>query len=353
MTDADGDPVLEDPIADELPRVRYDLFGQHKSSGFTVEDRPYIEFFDSRTLTLEERRKLGILSSVYMTAKIMELDDEVGKEAARIALELYKRWHMFKTIDVIAVVIATAMEKGIAVTRESVERAYERLTMISRERPDKPIDDIHDKIKRKIMRVMMELNMKGNKDGLIASYVNVLANAIGADDASRIPMIALARSIDRSRPGYSAAAAVGFFGKLMRLSDDDDPLWRMLWPPLERKRFVLDSVSISVGTGNVEAPDPEPRTVTVVCARCGTRLHDVKHKPPSPMNFDISQIPFHIPSECPYCGARLWNGNRLMIRSVKVLYKFRHNSNEVEVIRASAIMPIESSVAVSKIKKSS
>jgi len=340
-----------DPISDELPPIHYDVFDPHKSSGFTVEDRPYVTFFDSRTLTLEERRKLGVLSSVYMTAKIMELDDDVGKEAARIALELYKRWHMFKTIDVIAVVIATAMEKGVAVTRESVERAYERLAIISGERPDKPTDDIHNEIKRKIMRVMMELNMKSNKDGLIASYVNVLANMIGADDASRIPMIALARSIDRSRPGYSAAAAVGFFGKLMRLSDDDDPLWRMLWPPLERKRFLIDGASISVGTGNAEAPDPESRTVTVVCAKCGARLHDVKHKPPSPMNFDISQLPLHIPSACPYCGARLWNGNRLMIRSVKVLFKFRHNSNEVEVIRASALMPMESSVAVRKMRK--
>jgi DNA-directed RNA polymerase subunit RPC12/RpoP len=338
----------EDPISDELPPIRYDVFDPHKSSGFTVEDRPYIEFFDSRTLTLEERRKLGILSSVYMATKIMELDDEVGKEAARIALELYKRWHSLRVTEVIAVVIATAMEKGIAVTRESVERAYERLTMIARERQNKPTGDIHDKIKRKVMRVMMELNMKGNKDGLIASYVNVLANAIGADDASRIPMIALARSIDRSRPGYSAAAAVGFFGEIMHLNSDSEALWRMLWPPLERKRFVLDSVSISVGTGNAEAPDPESRTVTVVCARCGAVLHNVKHKPPSPMNFDISQIPLHVPAVCPYCGARLWNGNRLMIRSVKVLYKFRHNGNEVMTIRASALMPMESSVAVRK-----
>jgi hypothetical protein len=42
-----------------------------------------------------------------------------------------------------------------------------------------------------------------------------------------------------------------------------------------------------------------------------------------------------------------------MIRSVKVLYKFRHNGNKVEVIRASALMPTESSVAVGEIKKSS
>ncbi len=54
------------------------------------------------------------------------------------------------------------------------------------------------------------------------------------------------------------------------------------------------------------------------------------------MNYDISRIPFHVPTVCPYCGARLWNGNRLMIRSVKVLYKFRHNGNEVMMIRASA-----------------
>ena len=342
-----------DPISDELPPIRYDVFDPHKSFGFTVENRPYITFFDSRTLTLEERRRLGILSSVYMAAKIMELDDEVGKEAARIALELYKRWHGFKASDAIAVVIATAMEKGVAVTRESVERAYERLTVISGERPDTPSDDVYSEIKKRIMRVMMELNMKSNKDGLVVSYVNILANAIGADDASRIPMIALARSIDRSRPGYSAAAAVELFNYIMRLNGDGDALWKMLWPPLERKRFVIDSVSISVGTGNVEAPDPESRTVTVVCARCGARLHDVKHKPPSPMNYDISQIPLHVPTVCPHCGARLWEGNRLMIRSIKVLYKFRHNGNKVEVIRASALMPTESSVAVGEIERPS
>jgi len=40
-----------------------------------------------------------------------------------------------------------------------------------------------------------------------------------------------------------------------------------------------------------------------------------------------------------------------MIRSVKVLYKFRHNGNEVMLIRASALMPKESSVAVREIER--
>jgi hypothetical protein len=71
------------------------------------------------------------------------------------------------------------------------------------------------------------------------------------------------------------------------------------------------------------------------------------------MNYDISQIPLHVPTVCPHCGARLWEGNRLMIRSIKVLYKFRHNGNKVEVIRASALMPLESSVAVGEIERPS
>jgi DNA-directed RNA polymerase subunit RPC12/RpoP len=343
----------EDPIADELPRVRYDVFDPHKSFGFIVEKRPFIEFSDSRSLTHEERHKLRVLSSVYAAAKIMELDDEVSKEAARIALSLYERWHSLKVIEVIAVVLAAAAEKGVAVTRESVERAYERLTMLSKGRPFTPTGDVFNEIKRKFLRVMMELNMKINKDDLIVSYVNILANAIGADDASRMPMIVLARSIDRSRPAYSAAAAVEFFNYMMRLNRDSESLWKMLWPPVERKRFIIDGASIAVGTGNVEAPEPESRTVTVVCASCGARLFSVNHKPPSPVNYDISQIPFHVPAVCPHCGARLWNGNRLMIRSVKVLYKFRHNGNEVMMIRASALMPMESSVAVKEIERPS
>jgi len=351
VTDLYEDPVLEDPIADELPRVRF--FDPYKSLGFTVEKRPFIEFSDSRTLTLEERHKLRVLSSVYVATKIMELDDEVSKEAARIALSLYERWHSLRVTEVIAIVLAAAAEKGVAVTRESVERAYERLTMISRGRPVTPTGDVFNEIKRKFLRVVMELNMKIDKDGLIVSYVNLLANAIGADDASRMPMIILARSIDRSRPAYSAAAAVEFFNYLMRLNRDSESLWKTLWPPVVRKRFVLDGASISVGTGDVEAPDPESRAVTVVCARCGARLYSVKHKPPSPMNFDISQVPFHVPTVCPHCGARLWNGNRLMIRSVKALYKFRHNGNKVMMIRASALMPMESSVAVREIEKPS
>ncbi len=347
----DEDPVLEDPIADELPRVRF--FDPHVSLGFTIEKRPFIEFTDSRSLTHEERHKLRVLSSVYAATKIMELDDEVSKEAARIALELYERWHSLKVAEVIAIVLAAAAEKGVAVTRESVERAYERLTMLSKGRPATPTGDVFNEIKRKFLRVMMELNMKINKDDLIVSYVNILANAIGADDASRMPMIALARSIDRSRPAYSAAAAVEFFNYMMRLNKDSESLWKMLWPPVERKRFLIDGVSVAVGTGNVEAPEPETRTVTVVCASCGARLFSVKHKPPSPVNYDISQIPFHVPTVCPHCGARLWDGNRLMIRSVKVLYKFRHNGNEVMMIRASALMPMESSVAVREIEKPS
>jgi|MonGeyMetagenome_1017769.scaffolds.fasta_scaffold106133_2 hypothetical protein len=343
----------EDPIADELPRVRYDVLDSYESPGFIVEKRPFIEFTDSRSLTHEERRKLRILSSVYAAAKIMELDDEVSKEAARIALELYKRWHSLKVTEVIAVVLAAAAEKGVAVTRENVERAYEKLTMISRGKPATPTGVVFNEIKKKFMRVMMELNMKIDKDGLIVSYVNILGNAIGADDASRMPMIVLARSIDKSRPAYSAAAAVEFFNYMMRLNRDSESLWKMLWPPVERKRFLIDGASVSVGAGNVEAPEPESRTVTVVCASCGARLFSVKHKPPSPMNFDISQIPFHVPAVCPHCGARLWDGNRLMIRSVKVLYKFRHNGNEVMMIRASALMPMESSVAVREIEKPS
>jgi len=137
----------------------------------------------------------------------------------------------------------------------------------------------------------------------------------------------------------------------MRLSRDSESLWKTLWPPVERKRFLIDGASISVGAGDVEAPDPESRAVTVVCASCGARLFSVRHKPPSPMNYDISQVPFHVPSICPHCGARLWNGNRLMIRSVKVLYKFRHNGNEVMMFRASALMPKESSVAVREIER--
>ncbi len=343
----------EDPIADELPRVRYDVLDSHESPGFIVEKRPYIEFMDSRSLTHEERHKLRTLSSVYAAAKIMELDDEVSKEAARIALSLYERWHSLKVTEVIAIVLAAAAEKGVAVTRENVERAYERLTMISRGRPSMPTDDVFNEIKRKFLRVMMELNMKINKDNLIVSYVNILANVIGIDDASRMPMIALARSIDRSRPAYSAAAAVEFFNYMMRLNRDSESLWKMLWPPVERKRFLIDGASVAVGTGDVEAPEPESRTVTVVCASCGARLFSVKHKPLSPMNYDISRIPFHVPTVCPHCGARLWNGNRLMIRSVKVLYKFRHNGNEVMMIRASALMPMESSVAVREIEKPS
>ena len=340
----------EDPIADELPRVRF--FDPHVSLGFTIEKRPFIEFSDSRSLTHEERHKLRVLSSVYAAAKIMELDDEVSKEAARIALSLYERWHSLKVVEIIAIVLAAAAEKGVAVTRESVERAYERLTMLSKGRPVAPTGHVFNEIKRKFLRVMMELNMKINKDDLIVSYVNILANAIGADDASRMPMIALARSIDRSRPAYSAAAAVEFFNYMMRLSRDSESLWKMLWPPVERKRFIIDGASVAVGTGNVEAPEPESRTVTVVCASCGARLFSVKHEPPSPVIFDISQIPFHVPTVCPHCGARLWDGNRLMIRSVKVLYRFRHN-NEVMMIRASALMPMGSSVAVREIEKPS
>jgi len=339
----------EDPIADELPRVRF--FDPHVSLGFTIEKRPFIEFTDSRSLTHEERHKLRVLSSVYAAAKIMELDDEVSKEAARIALSLYERWHSLKVTEVIAIVLAAAAEKGVAVTRESVERAYERLTMLSKGRPVAPTGYVFNEIKRKFLRVMMELNMKIDKDDLIVSYVNVLANAIGADDASRMPMIALARSIDRSRPAYSAAAAVEFFNYMMRLDRDGEMLWKMFWPPVEKKRFIIDGASVAVGTGDVEAPDPKSRTVTVVCASCGARLFSVKHEPPSPVIFDISQIPFHVPAVCPHCGARLWNGNRLMIRSVKVLYKFRHNDNEVMMIRASALLPMESSVAVREIEK--
>jgi len=339
----------EDPIADELPRVRF--FDPHVSLGFTIEKRPFIEFTDSRSLTHEERHKLRVLSSVYAAAKIMELDDEVSKEAARIALSLYERWHSLKVVDVIAIVLAAAAEKGVAVTRESVERAYERLTMLSKGRPVTPTGDVFNEIKRKFLRVMMELNMKINKDDLMVSYVNILANAIGADDASRMPMIALARSIDKSRPAYSAAAAVEFFNYMMRLWKDGEMLWKMLWPPVERKRFLIDGASVAVGTGNVEAREPKSKSVTVVCASCGARLFSVKHKPQSPINYDISQIPFHVPAVCPHCGARLWNGNRLMIRSVKVLYKFRHNDNEVMMIRASALLPMESSVAVREIEK--
>ena len=342
----------EDPIADELPRVRYDVLESHESPGFIVEKRPYIEFSDSRTLTLEERHKLRTLSSVYAAAKIMELDDEVSKEAARIALELYKRWHSLKVTEVIAIVLAAAAEKGVAVTRENVERAYERLTMVSRGRPVTPTGDVFNEIKKKFMRVVMELNMKIDKDGLIVSYVNILANAIGADDASRMPMIVLARSIDKSRPAYSAAAAVEFFNYMMRLDRDSESLWKMLWPPVKRKRFLIDGASVSVGAGDVKAPEPKSRTVTVVCASCGARLFSVKHEPPSPVIFDISQIPFHVPTVCPHCGARLWDGNRLMIRSVKVLYRFRHN-NEVMMIRASALMPMGSSVAVREIERPS
>lgn len=341
----------EDPIADELPRVRF--FDPHVSLGFIVEKRPFIEFSDSRSLTHEERHKLRVLSSVYAAAKIMELDDEVSKEAARIALSLYERWHSLKVIEVIAIVLAAAAEKGVAVTRESVERAYERLMMLSKGRPATATGDVFNEIKRKFLRVMMELNMKINKDDLIVSYVNILANAIGADDASRMPMIALASSIDRSRPAYSAAAAVEFFNYMMRLNRDSWSLWKTLWPPVERKRFIIDGASVAVGTGDVEAPEPESRTVTVVCASCGARLFGVKRKPLSTVNYDISQIPFHVPTVCPHCGARLWNGNRLMIRSVKVLYKFRHNGNEVMMIRASALMPMESSVAVREIERSS
>jgi hypothetical protein len=343
--------VSEDSISDELPRVRF--FDPHKSLGFTIERWPFIEFTDSRTLTHEEKRKLRVLSSVYAATKIMELDDEVGKEAARRALTLYERWHGLNVIEVLAVVIATAMEKGVAVTRESVERAYERLMMISKGRPVTPTGEVFNKIKKKFLRVVIELNIKIDKDDLIVSYVNVLANAIGADDASRMPMIALARSIDRSRPAYSAAATVEFFNYMMRLNRDSESLWKALWPPVERKRFLIDGASISVGTGNVEAPDPVSRTVTVVCASCGARLFTVKHEFPFPMNYDISQVPFHVPTICPHCGARLWNGNRLMLRSVKVLYRFRYSGNKVMMIRASAIMPMGSSVAVREIEKPS
>jgi len=40
----------EDPIADELPRVRF--FDPHVSLGFTIEKRPFIEFPVSGFLTL-------------------------------------------------------------------------------------------------------------------------------------------------------------------------------------------------------------------------------------------------------------------------------------------------------------
>ena len=38
------DVTDEDPIADELPRVRF--FDPHVSLGFTIEKRPFIEFMD-------------------------------------------------------------------------------------------------------------------------------------------------------------------------------------------------------------------------------------------------------------------------------------------------------------------
>jgi len=346
---------VSDDILDEPPLLDwYENIRQGKSPGYTITRWPSITVFDKRTLTGEEKQKLRILSAVYAVARLMELDRETGAEAARIALRLYGQPHGLRASDIVAAAIAAAMERGIAVTRESVERAYELLTSTSRSGPaSTPTDELHIKVERSLMRIIMDFNIKVKKEDIIASYVNIMANAIGADDISRIPMIALARAIDTSRPGYSAAAAVGFFGKLMRLSDDDEPLWRMIWPPVKRKRFVLDSASLSVGTGDVEAPDVGPRTVTVVCARCGAVLHSVNYKPPSPMHIlSVRQAPLFLPSVCPRCGARIWDGNRLIVRSVKVTFNYRQGNNKVKKIKASAMMPLESSIAINGLASS-
>jgi len=334
----------DDLILDELPFVSYERLDPNKSPGFSVNRLPYITFFDGRSLTSEERMKLGIFSNVYKTIRMMELDKETGKEAARIALKIYEQQGGIRTSEIIAATIAAAMEKGVAISRESVERAYEKLSLAV----NKTTDEIHNKIKKKLMKIMMEFGIKSNWERLTVSYVNLLANAIGADNTSRVPMIVLARAINRSKPTHSAATSVEFFKDLMRIKANSESLWKMVWPPIDKKKFIVDSVSLSLGVGNKEAPDVESRTAMAVCAKCGTTLYSIKYKQPTPMNPNITHIPLHIPSVCPHCGAKIWDNNRLILRSVKVIFKYRHNNTKVDKIKASVMMPMESSIAIKK-----
>jgi Arc/MetJ-type ribon-helix-helix transcriptional regulator len=336
---------------------------------FIVEPKaPYVEIsYQGRHkgLTREEQGRIRVMHAVHAASEVMGLSVNDEAAAANIALRYLagppRVSPALLRAAVLASAVAAAWSRGVAVRSEDVYRAYEALGgTLDGEKDKRKLDRA---ISRTMIDIFRKLPVKSDKDGLRESAARALASELGLDDASSVPLVALARATGE-KPITAAVTAATVIAYLIGYRDVRG-LWKVIWPP-RTQRVRVDGVTVVLGDGDHAEAEAEDWAAKVVCSHCGLTLFDSRRLPRNRGGATSDEKRFsynkgaildgllsRVPQACPRCGARLADGERVLIRSIGVTYHAelitKSRKREVKKVikrSAAAVLPKGASLAV-------
>jgi len=340
---------------------------------FIVEPKaPYVEIsYQGRHkgLTRAEQGRVRVMRAVHTASEVMGLSINAEAAVADIALRYLAGFPRVSPAllraAVLASAVAAAWRRGVAVRSEDVYRAYEALGgTLDGEKDRRKLDRV---ISRTMIDIFRKFPVKSDKDGLRESAARTLASELGLDDASSVPLVALARAVGE-KPITAAVAAATVVAYLVGYRDVRG-LWKVIWPP-RTQRIRVDGITVALGDGDRAEAEAEDWAAKVVCSHCGLTIFDSRRLPRNRGSTASDEKWFsynkgvildglltRVPQACPRCGARLADGERVLVRAIGMTYhvEFTTKSREhvtKKVIKRSAVavLPKGASLRVRQVK---
>lgn len=338
MSDVGSELSSPDDIFDGIPYARTPDGDTNwlSRTHFTVEPKaPYVEVTyrgGHKGLTRGEQSRMKVMKAVHAVSEVMGLSKDEEAEVADLVFRYLKGTPKVNSkvlrIVTLASAIAVMWRKGIAVRAEDVYRAYEVLGGTFESEKDRKA--LNYDIIATMIDMFRRLSLRSNKDGLRESAARMLAGELGLDDASSVPLVALAKAIDE-KPINAASVAATVIAYLIGYRRAEN-VWKVVWPP-RTQRIRIDGVTLVLGDGDHTAAEAEEGVAKVVCSHCGAVIFDSRNVPRDKRSkvseeerfsfikwFLLSSLMRKVPQRCPVCNARLIEDGRALIRSIGLAY---------------------------------
>jgi hypothetical protein len=324
-------PDTPDDFFNGFPRVKThdgDTNWRDKSGFIREPLAPYVDFSYTgkhKAPSPIEKERIRIMKFLHAASEVVGLSINAEAIAARLLFTILNSRNKTNNeklrLMVLASIISTLWQRGIAVKSESVYRAYEELGGTLADESDRK--KLDNKLNTLILRIFAEGGVRSIRNGIKESAAHILAGELGLDDSSSIVLVSLARAID-DKSAVAASVAATIISYMIGRSDTAN-IWGILWPPRAR-RVRIDGLSVVLGKGDHVDADVEDNVAKVVCSRCGSVVYSNKNAKVGPKSFPYNKeyvlrnLLSKVPHVCPACGASLVNNRRVFIRAIGLKY---------------------------------